>query len=106
MISDQQQVSADRDERSLAAVAELLAERGIGRHGIFSDVGEGEMFPDGTESMSGHVIDADGRVFFFWTDWDAERGRPTFETWEPVTPSDDWLDSEEYRAARATAGFE
>ncbi len=96
----------DRDERSLAAVSALLVERGIGRHAIFWDVGEGEEFPDGTESMSGYVIDAEGRVHFFWTDWDAARGGPTFGTWRSVEPAGDWLKSREYRGARAAVGLD
>ena len=98
--------ASDRDERSLAAVSALLIERGVGRHAIFWDVGEGEIFPDGTESMSGNVIDSDGRVYFFWTDWDAARGGPTFGTWRPVAPADDWSRSGEYRAARAAVGLD
>ena len=78
----------DRDERSLAAVSAALVERGIGRHAIFWDVGEGEEFPDGTESMSGNVIDADGHVYFFWTDWDAARNGPTFGIWRREEPEE------------------
>ena len=96
----------DRDERSLAAVSELLVERGIRRHAIFWDVGEGEMFPDGTESMSGNVIDAEGRVYFFWTDWDAERNGPAFGIWRREEPEEHWLESREYRDARAAVGLD
>ena len=96
----------DRDERSLAAVSALLAERGIGRHAIFWDVGEGEEFPDGTESMSGNVIDAEGRVYFFWTDWDAERNGPAFGIWRREEPEEHWLESKEYRGARAAVGLD
>ena len=96
----------DRDERALAAVEALLAERGIGRHATFWDVGEGEDFPDGTESMSGNVIDSEGRVYFFWTDWDAVRGRPKFGIWREEQASEKWLVSKEYRAARAAVGLD
>ena len=97
----------DRDERAMSAVATLLTERGMGRHATFFDVGEGEEIPDGTESTSGFVIDAEGRVYFFWTDWDADRGGPTFGTWRRVDPPPDaWLESEEYRAARVSVGLD
>ena len=96
----------DRDERALAAVSELLTELGIERHAIFWDVGEGEEFPDGTESMSGNVIDFEGRVYFFWTDWDAERGGPKFGIWRRDEPRDNWLEDGEYRAARVAVGLD
>ena len=101
-----QRTTRDRYERAMVAIEALLRERGIGRHATFFETGEGEEFPDGTESMSGSVIDADGRVFSFWTDWDEERVGPTFGIWREETPSDDWLTSEEYRAARAAVGLD
>ena len=36
----------------------LLDDLSIGRRVLFDDVGEGTIFPDGTESMSGLVVDA------------------------------------------------
>lgn len=96
----------DRYERAMTAIDALLAERGLGRYATFSEVGEGEQFPDGTESMSGFVIDEAGCVHFFWTDWDEDRGRPTFGIWRAETPSDAWLSSGEYRAARASVGLD
>jgi hypothetical protein len=105
----------DRDERSMAAVHRLIAERVPGRFATFADVGEGDigdgdipaqgLFPDGTEATSGHVILEDGRVFFWWMDWDAEQGRPVLGTWVEVQddPSDTtW----EYRRARKAVGLE
>ncbi len=95
----------DRDERALAAVEVLLAERGIGRHATFWEVGEGEEFPDGTESMSGNVIDIQGRVYFFWTDWDVEHGRPFLSTWVEVAAEPAWSTSDEYLDACAAVGL-
>ena len=95
----------DRFERSIEAVEALLDDIGIGRRAIFHDVGEGTIFPDGTESMSGLVIDEVGRLFFFWTDWDAARGRPVFTTWKQVEPEPSLSASKEYRQARASIGL-
>jgi len=95
----------DRFERSIAAVEALLDDLGIGRREIFDDVGEGTIFPDGTESMAGHIVDELGRVFFFWTDWDAARGRPVFITWRQIEPSPSLIASKEYRQARASLGL-
>ena len=55
--------------------------------------------------MSGHVIDESGRIFMFWTDWDAARGRPVFTTWQQVEPASSLSDSSEYREARAAVGL-
>ncbi len=95
----------DRFERSVAAIEALLGDLGIGRHAIFHDVGEGTIFPDGTESMSGLVIDERGRVFMFWTDWDAARGRPVFTTWKQIEPEPALMASPEYRSARSAVGL-
>lgn len=95
----------DRFERSIAAVEALLDDLSIGRRAIFHDVGEGTIFPDGTESMSGHIIDELGRVFIFWTDWDAARERPVFTTWRQIEPSPSLAASKEYRQARASLGL-
>jgi hypothetical protein len=95
----------DRDARSIAAVEAFLDDLGIGRRVLFDDVGEGTIFPDGTESMSGHVVDELGRVFFFWTDWDAARRRPVFTTWRQIEPSPSLTASKEYQRARAALGL-
>jgi hypothetical protein len=97
--------SPDRFERAFAALGPLFAERGLVRYATFHEVNEGTPFPDGTEDLSGNVIDDQGRVFFFWTMWDIERGRPTFETWRPVTPAPDWNASPEYQQARRAVGL-
>jgi hypothetical protein len=94
----------DRFERSLAAIEALLDDLGFGRRAIFDDVGEGTIFPDGTESMSGLVVDELGRVFMFWTDWDAARKRPVFTTWQQLEASE-LKESKEYRDARKAVGL-
>lgn len=95
----------DRFERSVAAIEVLLGERDIGRHALFHEVNEGTAFPDGTEAMSGHVIDERGRTYFFWTDWDRERGRPVLSTWVEVDAEAAWSESDEYLDARAAVGL-
>lgn len=97
--------ASDRFDRSIAAVEALLDDLGIGRRAIFHDVGEGSIFPDGTESMSGLVLDGVGRVFIFWTDWDAARERPVFTTWRQIEPEPSLTASKEYRQARAALGL-
>jgi hypothetical protein len=93
------------DRYDMAALRRLIAERVAGPFAIFDEVGEGEFFPNGTESMSGHVILEDGRVFFWWMDWDAERGRPTLGTWDEVEEDLSHDPSEEYQRARQAAGL-
>jgi hypothetical protein len=90
----------------MVALRDLIAERVTERFATFDEVGEGEFFPNGTESMSGHVILEDGRVFFFWMDWDAERGGPTLGTWEEVEEDLSNDPSEEYQRAREAAGLQ
>ena len=100
------QPTPDRFERSLDAIRRLLDERGFGQYAIFHEVNEGTAFPDGTEAMSGHVVDELGHAYFFWTDWDVERGRPVLSTWVEVTAEPAWLKSEEYLQARAAVGLD
>jgi hypothetical protein len=104
-VASEAQYAPDRFERSVAAIEALLDEIGIGRRELFHDVGEGSIFPDGTESMSGHVVDQLGRVFIFWTDWDAARKRPVFTTWKQLKPEPSLLASKEYQRARAALGL-
>lgn len=99
MVAEPQYV-IDRSERSVAAIHALLDELGIGRRALFHESDEGTIFPDGTEAMTGHVLDEAGRVFLFWTDWDAARARPVFTTWQQVQPEAGLLASVEYREAR------
>jgi hypothetical protein len=97
--------AAERDDRSTKAAHALIAERGLGRFATFDEVSEGERFPDGTESMSGHVVAEDGRVYFFWMDWEAAQGRPTLGTWKEVTDEIATPPTGEYRRARKAVGL-
>ena len=83
----------------------LIAERVPGRHAWFFVTQEGDALPDGTYTESGHVIDEQGRVFAFWTGWDAARNVFTFESWEQVEPESHWSESAEYRRAREAVGL-
>lgn len=96
----------DRFERALAAIHALIAERGVGRHVLFGEVNEGTPFPDGTEAMSGHVLDEDGRVYAFWTDWDSERQGTVFVTWREVRTDAHMVADQEYLEARRAIGLD
>jgi hypothetical protein len=100
-----EQFAPDRYERALAAIHALIAEHKIGRYALFHEVGEGQRFPDGSEEMSGGVVDEQGRVYTFWTGWDDEHGRATFTTWERIEPEPALAKSREYRDARAMVGL-
>ena len=84
---------------------QLVAAQSLGRHAFFFVTGEDDTLPNGIEEMSGHVIDGQGRIFYFWTGWDRETDRPTFSTWEQVEPEPHWSDSAEYRRAREAVGL-
>jgi hypothetical protein len=99
-----QRATEERQARSLAAAHALIAERGLGRFATFLEVDEGEMFPNGMESMSGYVVAEDGREFFFWLDWDAKVGRPTLGTWNEVTERPAREPRGEYAEALASVG--
>lgn len=83
----------------------LIAERVPGRHAWFFVVPEGYALPDGTMAESGFAINEQGRVFSFWTGWDATRNAFTFESWEQVEPEPFWSESAEYRQARQAVGL-
>lgn len=83
----------------------LIAERIDGPYALFFVTPEGEEFPDGAESESGMAIDQAGRIFSFWTAWDAERGEATLETWEQTEAEPFWSGIAEYRQARAAVGL-
>jgi hypothetical protein len=82
----------------------LIRERGVARYGLFSLTTEGKSLPDGSESASGYLIDADNRVFFFWLDWDEKQRHITFTEWKQVELEPDWEDRE-YLDARSAAGI-
>lgn len=83
----------------------LVRERGLRRFSYFFVSGEDEYFPDGTETASGYVLNEDGQVYAFWYEWDAEHGVSVLGKWRPAKPRDQWLESREYREARAAVGL-
>jgi hypothetical protein len=92
-------------EGGVERLDQLIAERIAGRHAMFFVTSEGDVLPDGTDTESGHVIDEQGRVFAFWTGWDAARNVFAFESWEQVEPESHWSESAEYRRAREAVGL-
>jgi hypothetical protein len=104
-IAEAQAATDARDYRSLAAASNLIAERLPGRFVILDDVGEGRIFLDDTEELSGYVLDERGDLWAFWTAWDADAGRLTLGTWERVESTDRDSESTEYRRARAQVGL-
>jgi hypothetical protein len=83
----------------------LLREKGLERYALFFMTGEGEMLPDGSEKLSGCVIDDRGSVHSFWLGWSAELGQPVLTAWDEERPEASWLQSAEYRSARAAIGL-
>ena len=104
-VTPEPRYAPDRFERAVAAIHALIGERGVGQHALFGEVNEGALFPDGTEAMSGHVIDEQGRVYAFWTDWDSERQDPMFVTWREVSPEKCLVADREYLQARRAVGL-
>jgi len=93
------------DPAGRAALDALVRARGLDRFAYFHVAGEGEVFPSGMEAASGKVLDADGRVYRFWTAWDVERGELTFRVWKPMSPEPRWEASSEYQRARQALGL-
>ncbi len=81
----------------------MVRERGLRHFAFFFVTGEGEDLPNGDEEKSGYVIDEHGRIYSFWTGWDGELRKPVFSARELVRENPAWLESDEYRRARATA---
>jgi hypothetical protein len=84
---------------------QLVEARGLGHRAFFFVTGEGDELPNGVEEVSGHVIDEQGRIFYFWTGWDQETDNPQFATWEQVSAEPHWMDSAAYRRAREAVGL-
>jgi hypothetical protein len=82
----------------------LVETKGLKRYAFFFMTEEGRRLPNGLEDVSGYVVDATGRVFSFWTGWDAEHGVPAFRHWDQVQPESDWLEEEDYREALDAVG--
>lgn len=83
----------------------LVRERGLRRFAYFLVTGEGRLLPNGVEVTSGHVLDASGQVFRFWTTWDAERAQASFKVWRPAAVNPRWEANREYQRARAAVGL-
>jgi hypothetical protein len=96
------QAAPNPDADSLERV---FAARGLERFVLFGVTGEGREMPNGIEEASGYALTPDGRVHFFWTGWDAERGQEIIRTWEEATPDEAWDDDDEYLAARQRLGL-
>ena len=92
-------------EGSVERLYALIEERISGRYALFFGINEGEVMPDGTETESGFVIDERGRVFAFWTAWDAARNGVIFESWEEDEPEPHWQESADYQRARVAVGL-
>ena len=88
-----------------AALEALVRANGLDTFAFFDTVGEGHFFPNGIEEVSGRVLAADGRAFYFWTDWDAESGEVTFRFWRPVEDLTPWASDRSYRRARERLGL-
>jgi hypothetical protein len=86
------------------ALDALVKAEGASPYAPFFVAGEGRRMPNGLEETSGYVVDTHGRVFSFWTGWDAERGKMVFRHWDAVEPERDWLEDEEYREALDKVG--
>jgi hypothetical protein len=93
-------------ERIRKVLDKLIRAKGIEQYAFFFTTGEGIEMPDDLEEYSGNVIDPTGRIHFFWTTWDNDRGEPTFRIWEEEQPEERWLRSGEYRRARKAVGLD
>lgn len=89
------------DPGARSALDDLVRTRGVDRFAYFHVTGEGEIFPSGMEAASGKVLAGDGRVYRFWTAWDAGRDELTFAVWERAEPEAGWERSVAYKRARA-----
>lgn len=87
-------------------LSRLLHDRGLRRFGLFGLNSEGHGFPGG-ESASGHVIDEQGRIYFFWMDWDEKQGEPALTIWQPINPEQFEPEAfdQEFRRTRIEAGL-
>ena len=83
----------------------LVRARGLQRFAYFLVTGEGRFLPNGVEVTSGHVLDATGRVFRFWTSWDMERDQASFKIWRSEVANPRWERSQEHQRARAAVGL-
>src|SRR6266496_3015131 len=98
-------VQSAPDPKARAVLDGLVRGRGLERFAYFLVTGEGRFLPNGVEVTSGHVLDATGRVFRFWTSWDTDLNQASFRIWRPAAPNPRWSRSREYQRARAAMGL-
>ncbi len=83
----------------------LMREQGLRRFVRFGSTVEGRFLPNGVDETSGYVLDDRGRVFFCWTGWDEETGRPIVTIWRRAEDETDWSADPAYQRARAQLGL-
>lgn len=83
----------------------LVRARGLRRFAYFLVTGEGSFLPNGIEVTSGHVLDASGQVYRFWTSWDTEQDQASFKIWRPAASNPRWERNREYQRARTAVGL-
>ena len=105
MIGEVMTQRAVSNPEARAMLDALVLERRLHRFSYFLVTGEGRVLPNGVEVTSGHVLDATGRVFRFWTAWDHDRDRASFKIWKAATANPRWERSGEYQRARTAVGL-
>jgi hypothetical protein len=105
MIGEDTAHRAVPDPTARAMLDGLVRARGLRRFAYFLVTGEGSFLPNGVEVTSGHVLDASGQIFRFWTAWDKERNQATFKTWRPAATNPRWERMVEYQRARTAVGL-
>ena len=83
----------------------LIRAHGLKRFALFFVTGEGIEMPDGLEESSGFVLDASGRVYFFYLSWDTSHEKPVFTDWNEVKTEAHWVGVAEYQRAREAVGL-
>jgi hypothetical protein len=93
------------DPEGRALLDELVRRQGLERFAYFLVSGEGRFLPSGVEVTSGHVLDATGQVFRFWTSWDDKQDQVSFKVWKPTPPNPRWERLGEYQRALVAVGL-
>src|SRR5438067_13197980 len=88
-----------------SSLERLVREKGLQRFGLFFVTGEDDCLPNGEEETSGYVISDVGKIYSFWTGWDAARSDVVFIEWDAVEEEAEWRGVGEYERARARAGL-
>jgi hypothetical protein len=100
---DQTRPQRMRRDAYRATLDALIRSKDVGRFAFFDTTIEGRIYPNGMDETSGSIVDERGRVFEFWTAWDAGRGAPAFKFWREVDPAKE--SGAEYRRAREELGL-